>query len=104
VTAAARTALCGTARLSDVDLNDMLQVYHAESFMRILIDLTELQLKELDTLATRQERSRASVVRDAVDAYLSRKKSAAPSAESFGLWADAGKDGLVYQEELRSEW
>ena len=72
--------------------------------MHILIDLTDRHLKELDTLATKQGRSRASLVSDAIVAYLSSRKGAAAIAESFGLWASANKDGLLHQEELRAEF
>lgn len=53
---------------------------------RILADLPEDDIKWLDRLAHEQGKSRAAVLREAVDAY--RAESAADWIErGFGLWA-----------------
>ncbi|MBP7240729.1 ribbon-helix-helix protein, CopG family [Amaricoccus sp.] len=70
--------------------------------MRTLVDLVDTQVRALDRLAKRQERSRAAVIREAVDAYLDRH-GLADGDEAFGLWG-RDVDGLAYQERARSEW
>jgi hypothetical protein len=72
--------------------------------MRILVDLADGQIKELDALAARARRSRASVLREAVDAYISGNKRMPTATDSFGLWKDIRIDGLDLQEKLRGEW
>lgn len=70
--------------------------------MRIVVDIDEPHLMELDRLASRERRSRASMVREAIAEYLDRR---APQAldDAFGLWGERKIDGLVYQEKVRSE-
>ncbi|MDR0275175.1 MAG: ribbon-helix-helix domain-containing protein [Burkholderiaceae bacterium] len=70
---------------------------------RILIDVNDVQVKELAALAEREQRSRAAVVREAIGAYLAQRQQA-PERNVFGLWQRRGVDGLSYQQELRSEW
>lgn len=70
--------------------------------MRTLVDLVDIQVQALDRLAKRQARSRAALIREAVDAYLERH-DLAEGDEAFGLWGDK-TDGLAYQERIRSEW
>lgn len=71
--------------------------------MRTLIDIEEESIKELDRLAVRQKRSRASLIRQAVSDYLERN-AVDVSDEAFGLWGLRKTDGMAYQEKLRSEW
>lgn len=71
--------------------------------MRILVDLAERQIKQLDALAATNRKSRASVLRDAVDAYLSAKNTDS-TTDAFGLWKGTELDGVEYQEKLRGEW
>jgi len=71
--------------------------------MRTLIDIEEESIRELDRLAVRQKRSRASLIRQAVSDYLERN-TVEDSGEAFGLWGERKTDGLAYQEKLRSEW
>ncbi len=71
--------------------------------MRALIDIDEKRLRELDALARREKRSRASLIRQAVDDYLDIHLANDANA-AFGLWKDRGVDGLAYQEQMRSEW
>jgi predicted transcriptional regulator len=71
--------------------------------MRTLVDLVNSQVEALDRLAKRQDRSRASLIREAVDDYLGRH---CPEHEedAFGLWRRDPVDGLAYQERIRREW
>ena len=71
--------------------------------MRTLVDLVDAQVEALDRLARKQERSRASIIREAVDEYLDRHRHANQD-EAFGLWRDRAVDGLDYQENMRAEW
>jgi metal-responsive CopG/Arc/MetJ family transcriptional regulator len=71
--------------------------------MRTLVDIPDQQIETLDRLARRQKRSRAAVVREALDEYLARNK-AEPIDKFFGMWADRDIDGLEYQDKMRSEW
>ena len=71
--------------------------------MRTLVDLVDSQVQALDRLAKRQDRSRASLIRGAVDDYLGRN---CPEGEgdAFGLWGRDAVDGLAFQEQARREW
>lgn len=71
--------------------------------MRALIDMTEPQVEALDDLAKRLRRSRASLIRAAIDDYLSRHRREQVD-DGFGLWGNRTVDGLAYQEKIRSEW
>lgn len=70
--------------------------------MRTLVDLVDSQVEALDRLARRQDRSRASLIREAVDDYLGRHCES--EDEAFGSWGKDGVDGLAFQERVRSEW
>ena len=48
-------------------------------------------------------RSRASLIREAVDDYL-RRHCLESADEAFGLWGKDAVDGLVFQDRARSEW
>jgi metal-responsive CopG/Arc/MetJ family transcriptional regulator len=71
--------------------------------MRILIDLGEAQVRVLDELSKKQRRSRAALIRQAIDEYLDRRRSK-QIGDAFGLWGHRKTDGLAYQRKLRSEW
>jgi predicted transcriptional regulator len=71
--------------------------------MRTLINMDENQIREIDRLARDQNRSRASVVREAVSNYLLRQSTDARE-DAFGLWGRRKVDGLAYQEKMRGEW
>ena len=71
--------------------------------MRTLVDLVDSQVEALDRLAKRQDRSRASLIREAVGDYLGRH-CLESEAEAFGLWGKNAVDGLAFQERVRSEW
>ena len=72
---------------------------------RILADLPEEDIKWLDQLAAEQGKSRASVLREAVQAY----RADAPKdwlEAGFGLWARHGLsiDPIEYDRKRRAEW
>jgi metal-responsive CopG/Arc/MetJ family transcriptional regulator len=70
---------------------------------RILIDLPNSQVDALAALVEAEQRPRAAVIRDAIEAYIVYHK-AALGADVFGLWKSKPLDGVEYQQELRSEW
>ena len=73
------------------------------TLMRTIIDIPDDAIHSLDELGTQEKRSRASLIREAVDGFLEKKSQ--PSLEAaFGLWKDAPKEGVRYQQELRDEW
>jgi hypothetical protein len=72
---------------------------------RILADLPDEDIKWLDQRAAGQGKSRAAVLREAVEAY--RAESRKEGFEKyFGLWERHGStvDGLEYERQLRDEW
>jgi len=71
--------------------------------MRILVDLDETQISELDQLARERKVSRAALMREAVADFLERNVGD-DAEEAFGLWAERNEDGLAFQERVRSEW
>lgn len=71
--------------------------------MKTLIDIAEPQIKALEEIARTENRSRAAVIRAAIDDYLSRRANH-NNGDAFGLWGDRKIDGLDYQEKIRSEW
>jgi len=71
--------------------------------MRTLIDMSEIQVRALDELARRDGRSRAALIRSAVDDFLAKHRRS-QAADAFGLWGEHRIDGLAYQEQVRSEW
>ncbi|CAB3786111.1 ribbon-helix-helix protein, CopG family [Pararobbsia alpina] len=70
---------------------------------RILVDLPDAQVEALAVLVEAEQRPRAAVIRDAIEAYIAQHKRAL-GADVFGLWKAKKVDGLEYQQELRSEW
>lgn len=71
--------------------------------MRTLIDLVDTQVEALDLAAKQEKRSRASLIREAVDDYLAKRR-ATSADDAFGIWRDRNIDGLAYQRSLRDEW
>ena len=71
--------------------------------MRALVDLRDSQLRALDRLAKRLDRSRAALIREAVDDYLGRNDPVGDD-EAFGAWGAGAVEGLSYQERARAEW
>ena len=71
--------------------------------MRTLVDVGDAQLQELDALSKEEKRSRAELIREAIEDYLARRRRR-HEGEAFGLWGTRKIDGLVYQEKVRREW
>lgn len=71
--------------------------------MRTLVEIPEANLMRLDTLAKSKKASRARLIRDAIEMYLTQT-SPDPIEAGFGLWRDRHEDGVDYQRRLRDEW
>ena len=71
--------------------------------MRTIIELPDTDVIDLDRLSRSRQRSRASLIRDAVVDYLASQRRT-ETTDAFGLWADRAEDGLAYQDRVRSEW
>ena len=71
--------------------------------MRTLVDLGDAQVQALDELSKKEKRSRAALIRQAIDDYLAKRQSKQES-DAFGLWGKRKVDGLAYQEKVRREW
>jgi metal-responsive CopG/Arc/MetJ family transcriptional regulator len=70
---------------------------------RILVDLPDSQVDDLAAIVEAEQRPRAAIIRDAIEAYIAQRKRTLGS-DVFGLWESRKIDGLAYQQELRSEW
>lgn len=72
---------------------------------RILADLPEEDVDWLDALAAEQGKSRAALLREAVEAYRARE-SQDGIAKYFGLWArhDSQGDDRSYERKVGSDW
>jgi predicted transcriptional regulator len=71
--------------------------------MRTLVDLGDTQVQALDELAMKDKRSRAALIRQAIDDFLAKRHSRQQS-DAFGLWGKRKMDGVTYQEKARGEW
>ncbi len=71
--------------------------------MRTLVDLGDAQIQALDELSKQEKRSRAALIRQAIDDYLEKRRDRHES-DAFGLWGKRKIDGLAYQEKVRGEW
>jgi predicted transcriptional regulator len=71
--------------------------------MRALVDMNDVQVDALDSLAKRMRQSRAALIRAAIDEYLARHRREQVE-DGFGLWGAHKVDGLAYQKKTRSEW
>ena len=71
--------------------------------MRTLVDVGNTQIRELDELSREEKRSRAALIRDAIDDYLAKRRKKR-EGDAFGLWGKRKVDGLAYQEKVRGEW
>jgi metal-responsive CopG/Arc/MetJ family transcriptional regulator len=81
-------------------------MYHVEGeykTMRTLVDLGDTQIQALDELSKKEKRSRAALIRQAIDDYLAKRHSK-QQRDAFGLWGKRKVDGLAYQEKVRREW
>ena len=72
--------------------------------MRIAIKLPDHQLTALAVLSQKSVKSRAALIRLAVDMYLRNQQ--VEIAAAFGLRQQHGTkaDGLAHQQRLRAEW
>jgi metal-responsive CopG/Arc/MetJ family transcriptional regulator len=70
--------------------------------MRILVEVGDTQLQELDQLSKAQKRARAALIREAIDDFLAKRRSK-QQGNAFGLWDKRKVDGLAYQERVRGE-
>jgi len=73
------------------------------TIMRTIIEIPNQQLEQMKPLLEQEGISRAELIRRAVKDYLQRFESG-DECSAFGLWSNKPRDGLSYQEELRSEW
>lgn len=71
--------------------------------MRTLVDLGDAQIEALDALSKAEKRSRAALIRQAIDEYLGKRRDE-QEGNAFGLWGKRKVDGLAYQKRVRSEW
>jgi predicted transcriptional regulator len=74
--------------------------------MRILTEIPDDDLKELDALASKKKSSRAAAIRDAVRLYLVHNADNNDWIEKgFGYWADRTDigDGVEYQRAMRED-
>ncbi|CAI1886546.1 ribbon-helix-helix protein, CopG family [Serratia marcescens] len=70
---------------------------------RIVIDLPEEDLRQLDNLKNIRNVPRAEIIRQAVSRYLTENHVEDPS-NAFGLWSGAMGDGVEYENRQREEW
>ena len=71
--------------------------------MRTLVDLPDNQILALDELSKKEKRARATLIREAIDDYLDKRRNLSES-DAFGLWGTRKIDGLTYQKKVRNEW
>jgi metal-responsive CopG/Arc/MetJ family transcriptional regulator len=71
--------------------------------MRTLVDIEDAQLQALDELSRKEKRSRAALIRRAIDDYLAKQRDS-QEGDAFGPWGKRKVDGLAYQEKTRREW
>jgi predicted transcriptional regulator len=73
---------------------------------RILTDIPEQDLVQLDALATREKRSRAAAIRDAIRLYLVQNSGNNDwIARGAGYWKDRTDigDAVEYQRAMRED-
>ena len=73
--------------------------------MRTLVDIPEEDIRSLDEIAARGNRSRAAAIREAVKLYLVRNSDNSWIERGYGYWADRAdiRDGLEYQLAIRED-
>lgn len=71
--------------------------------MRMLVDISESHIREFDDLSKQDGRSRAALIREAVDDYLAKRRGKR-GGDAFGLWVKCEVDGPTYQKKMRREW
>ncbi|MJE05589.1 hypothetical protein DL843_18640 [Shigella sonnei] len=65
---------------------------------RILLDLSNEVIKQLDDLEVQRNLPRADLLREAVDQSQTARTSVP------GIWQGCEEDGVEYQRKLREEW
>ena len=70
--------------------------------MRLLIDISDQQIKDLTGIGETEKMSLAELIRQAIAAYLEKKRP--KTIKAFGVWKDCKVGGVIYQEQSRSEW
>ena len=74
--------------------------------MRILTDIPDDDIRQLDALAAKTKKSRAATIREAVKLYLVQNDNGNDWIERYaGLWegrSDIG-DGVEYQRAIRED-
>lgn len=76
---------------------------HYDDGMRTIIELPDEQLRSLDLWRQARGVSRAEAIRRAISCLLEQEENRQGAMEAaFGLWK--GRDDLLEQERLRSEW
>lgn len=74
--------------------------------MRTLVDIPDEDIEKLDALASREKRSRAAAIRDAVKLYLVHKADAKDwIRRGAGYWKDRTDigDAVEYQRAMRED-
>lgn len=73
--------------------------------MRTLVDIPDEDIDKLDALATREKRSRAAIIRQAIKLYLAQTNRNDWIDRGYGYWADRDEipDSLEYQRAIRGD-
>ncbi len=71
---------------------------------RIVIDLPEEDLRQLDNLAAVRHLSREELIRQALSGYLADNRTGSNN-NAFGLWANSNTEGILYESQVRNhDW
>ncbi|EHO00929.1 protein YiiF [Escherichia coli] len=70
---------------------------------RIILDLSNEVIKQLDDLEVQRNLPRTELLREAVDQYLVNQSQTVRTS-AFGIWLGREEDGVEYQRKLREEW
>jgi predicted transcriptional regulator len=73
--------------------------------MRTLVDIPDEDLKQLDALASREKKSRAAEIREAIREHLARKQNNDWIRRGAGYWRDRTEigDAVEYQRAARED-
>jgi predicted transcriptional regulator len=71
--------------------------------MRTIIEVPDDVIASLDRAGRQRKQSRAAIIREAIAEFLQRESLSNADA-AFGIWKSKQRDGVEYQNELRSEW
>lgn len=72
--------------------------------MRTIINIPDIQVKVLDQLSKKKKISRAEIIRQALDNYVSNyNKNERSYKAAFGIW-QGKEDRISCQQALRDEW